>query len=296
MPIQMRRRARRAAVVIGAVIVATFSAPAAFAATGAVYGGSTHAGDAIVLRADAAAKQLKSAVLATDAACSDGMNFPLSFALTTAKPEPGFVPDADTLSMSRNGKGRFSGVQLASYNLGDQSAAAVTSLSGTLKKGRASGVLSTQITILDNATGNVAVTCTTGSVHWSATRAPGRVYGGATSQDSPIVMRFEPAKHRLSDVILDWDAPDCQPDGYYHTWDHFLALPVKAGRWGMRFDQTYDAASDGSKLTIAYDLGGTLKRSTGRGVFQAATTWRDASGATQRTCDSGRVTFAATTG
>src|SRR5689334_23095114 len=82
MTIHIQRRARRAAIAVAAAAAALSPAPSAFAAPVAVYGGSTKAGDAIVIRADAAAKQLKSVVIATDARCSDGMGFPLSSVLT----------------------------------------------------------------------------------------------------------------------------------------------------------------------------------------------------------------------
>ena len=50
------------------------------------------------------------------------------------------------------------------------------------------------------------------------------------------------------------------------------------------------------KLTFDYDLGGTMAKRTAHGVLHVKATQRDAGGATQATCDSGRIAFSATTG
>ena len=55
---------------------------------------------------------------------------------------------------------------------------------GKLSAKRASGTLDATITVVD-ASGTTVTTCRTGSVRWSATRAPGRVYAGSTAQDHP---------------------------------------------------------------------------------------------------------------
>ena len=88
------------------------------AAGSAVFGGSTRGNEPIVLRADGKAKKLRSVVIAWEAACGDGTNFPGVGELTAARDEPGFVPDPGDLVTSRNARGRFTGTQLATYNGG----------------------------------------------------------------------------------------------------------------------------------------------------------------------------------
>jgi hypothetical protein len=271
------------------------ASPPAFAAN-AVYGGSTSAGEPIVIRADAKAKKLGSAVLSWVAPCDDGMRFPISLEVTAVRGEPGFVPAGDELSMQRNGKGRFSGVELGSIDVGEATAAIVAKLAGKLAARRASGTLSVDITILDKQSGQQSAACHTGRVGWSATRDAGRVFGGKTSQDAPIVLRTDAKKRRLADVMLGWDTADCQPDGFFHVAEHFTNFPLKAGRFANSFQQTYDDGTQGGKVTLAYELNGSLARKTASGVFHATSTDRDATGATTTTCDSGRVTFKAATG
>jgi len=40
--------------------------------------------------------------------------------------------------------------------------------------------------------------CATGRIKWTASRSPGRIYGGTTSQDRPVVVRLDHAAQTLS--------------------------------------------------------------------------------------------------
>src|SRR5918994_6617167 len=100
------------------VAVAAAGAPSPASARNAVYGGSTSAGAPIVITTDKKAKSLRSAVVSWQAACDNGRRFPVAVPLTAVKTEPGFLPGFRELATSRNGKGRFAGVQVGSFDMG----------------------------------------------------------------------------------------------------------------------------------------------------------------------------------
>src|SRR3954471_357753 len=112
MPSPSRRRGpmRRTSILAGAVAAAATTlgaAPGALAAN-AVFGGSTNDGEAIVVNADKTATKLKGAVVAWQSRCSDGTTLPFSSAVSVAKKSAGFSVGPDELTMTRNGKKRFS--------------------------------------------------------------------------------------------------------------------------------------------------------------------------------------------
>jgi hypothetical protein len=149
-------------------------------AADAVFGGITKTGAPIVVKADPKTQELQSIVLTWDAPCSDGRTFPGGAEITPVEPVVGFAPGASELLVSRNAKGRFAGVQLASSDLGTAVAAVQVQLTGKLKPGRAGGTLSAIVKVVDKATDNELTSCDTGKLSWDAPRAPGIVYGGAT--------------------------------------------------------------------------------------------------------------------
>jgi len=238
----------RAAGIFLAAAATAAVAPAPALAGGAVYGGSTSAGAAIVIKADKKAKALRSAVVSWSASCDDGQRFPVSAPLTAVTAEPGFTPEFRELATSRNGKGRFAGTQLGGFTMGDQFGAMTAHYSGKLSATRASGTLDATITIVDRASQSTVATCRTGSVRWSATRAPGRVYAGSTSQDNPIVVRLD-AKHRkVANLLFGWDSSTCKPDDIFLSVNEvFGGFPISGGRFGDAFDQFYspDGGGDG---------------------------------------------------
>ena len=126
---------------------------------------------------------------------------------------PGDSPDPRDLMVSRNGKRRFAGTQLAAFDMGDRSAAVQVEIAGKLRARRAAGTLTATTTIFD-ATGATVDTCATGRVSWSAKRDPGRVYGGKTGQDEPVVVRLNRQRKRVMDLIYGWQSAGCEPPGF----------------------------------------------------------------------------------
>jgi hypothetical protein len=289
----------RTRILLGSAVVALATtlgpAPGALAAD-AVFGGSTSGAEPIALTANKSAKKLRSAVIAWESKCGDGQNLSLGTALTPSKASPGFTPGSHDLLMSRNGKRRFAGKQLIGLGLGDSTAAIEVSLEGRLGAKSAAGTLSAKVTIFENATGNQQQTCTTGRLRWKATRAPGRVYAGKTSQDEPVVARLDAKRKRITDLLVSWESSSCQPDGFIHFGERLHNFPLAStGRFEDSWEDT-EKGSDGSTTRVTYALGGRVARRAARGTLRVGVANTDAAGAPAWSCDSGGVTWKATTG
>ena len=290
----MPTHTRAAGLAIVAVVAA--GAPSPASARNAVYGGSTSAGAPIVITADKKAKSLRSAVVSWRAACDNGRGFPIAVPLRAVKAEAGFDPGFSELATSRNGKGRFAGVQLGSSDLGDQVGTLSARYAGKLSAKRASGTLDATITVVDRASGTTVATCRTGSVRWSATRAPGRVYAGSTAQDHPVVVRVDAKRRKVADMLFGWQSGTCKPDDVFlFVNESFSDFPLGSGRFGDAFNMTY-TPDEGGSGKVAYDLTGRVARTRASGTFRVGLTETDAAGNITTACDSGSVSWSAVTG
>ena len=283
----------RAAGLAITAIAATTPAPAL--AGSAVYGGTTSAGSAIVINADKQAKKLRSAVVSWKATCDDGRRFPVAVPLKAVTAEAGFTPGFRELATSRNGKGRFAGTQLAAFSMGDASAALTATYAGKLTRTRASGTLDATVTVMDQA-GTVVATCRTGSVRFSATRSPGRVFAGSTSQDHPVVLRLDARRRTVADLLFGWESATCKPDDLYVNADEsFRGFRLGGGHFGDAFDVAY-TPDGGGEGKAAFDIAGRVARTRASGTLRVNLTETDAAGAVTGACDSGIVPWEAVTG
>src|SRR3954449_489294 len=293
-----RRQAMRTTTILAgaaATVAATLGAAPGALAANAVFGGSTRSGEAIVVTADKKAAKLKSAVIAWEATCGDGMTLPISSAVTGRKRSPGFSAGPEDLVLSRNGKQRFSGRQAFVLDGGDSAIAVVVKLTGKLGRKAASGTLSAAGREFDKSSGATRTTCRTGTVRWNASRAPGRIYGGKTSQDEPFVAKVDARRKRVTDVLVGWESP-CQPDGFMSYPEQFSNFGLtSSGGFGDTSDQTVQM-TDGGTGSFHYALKGRLARRSGAGTFRVTVTGKDASGATTLTCDTGTLGWKAATG
>ena len=284
--------------VVASALAAAFSlifVPPPFSASG-VFGGSTAGGEPIVLKTDAKAKKLRSAVIGWSAECADGRFFPFGAELTAVANEPGFTPSPDELLTSRNAKGRFAGTQMGVMDLGDLVAPISVELSGKMRSGRASGTLRGTVSIVDKATGAEVTTCETGSQKWSASRAAGRIYGGKTSQETPVVVRLDRKGKRVADFIVAWESSTCEPpDRFLHVPEAFTGFAVRSRRFSGTFDDTV-TTEDGGRFAFAYSLAGKVSRRSIAGTLTVNVTGTDAAGATSLTCDTGAVSWRTSTG
>ena len=132
---------RSASTLAAAAAVASLAAAPAALGRGPVYGGATRAGEAIVLRTDAKAKRLKSAVIAWSAECKGGGFWTDSSEVAAAAAEPGFAPDPGELVVTRNRGGRFSGTQAYTSSAGELTGLVTVQLAGKTTGKAAKGTL-----------------------------------------------------------------------------------------------------------------------------------------------------------
>ena len=278
-----------------ALVGILWSAPGALAAD-AVYGGSTSAGDAIVVNADKAGKKLRSAVVAWKADCGDDSYFSDGSSIVATKSSPGFSPDSGDLVVSRNGKRRFAGKQTITFGNAESVAAVEVKLEGRLGAKAASGTLSATVAIMDRASGNQTGTCNTGRLRWKASHAPGRIYAGKTSQDEPVVARVDPKRKRVTDVLVSWQSSSCQPEAHVQFAESLGNFGLAStGRFGDSWDDT-QTLDDGATVKVTYAVAGRVARRAARGTLRIGFTLQDAAGTPMRSCDSGGITWKATTG
>jgi hypothetical protein len=279
----------------GAAVAILVAAPPAGAAE-SVYGGSTNDGEPIVLKADAKAKTLSSAVIGWHAKCGDGMYFPGSTELSATFATPGFSPGYRDLMMSRNAGGRFAGTQLGAGSVATAAMSMVVDLAGKLAPTRASGTLHAVVKIMDPATGAAITSCDTGVVRYVATRAPGTIYAGRTSQEEPVVVRVDVKRRAIADLLANWRTSTCTPDALYRYPERLKAFPLKrTGAFGDTWTGDYPI-DGGGKRTFAYQLGGRVTRTTTKGTLHVTMNDTDAAGTQTLSCDSGGIAFKATTG
>jgi len=271
-------------------------APSPALARNAVFGGSTSKGAPIVITADKKAKTLRSAVVSWRAVCDDGRGFPIGVPLEPVAADPGFSPGFRELATSRNGKGRFAGTQVGGLDMGDHVAALEAKYTGKLSAKRAGGTIDATITMIEKASRNVVATCRTGTVRWSATRSPGRVFGGSTAQDLPVVVRLDAKRRAVADLLYNWESATCKPDDVYlNANEDFSSFPLQSGRFGDAFDQTY-TPDGGGEGKASYDITGRVARTRASGSVRVNVTETDPAGAVTMACDSGTVPWEAVSG
>jgi hypothetical protein len=198
--------------------------------------------------------------------------------------------------MLRNAKGRFTGVEALGKQNDTMTAMASVTVTGRLGRTTASGTLSATVKITDNATGAAAGACQTGTLRWSAARAPGTVYGGSTTRGAPVVVHVLPKQRRVHDVLMDWDTQSCTDGSYSEYPDVFVGFPMsRTGAFGNPFSYTA-RYSDGTKRAFSYDLRGRVTKTSAHGTLHVTTADTDAAGAPGATCDSGTIAWQALTG
>ena len=277
----------------GVAVLLWAAAPAR--AADMVFGGSTKAGEAIVLKGDAKAQRLTSAVIAWRANCADGSYYATSTALTPTQATPGFSPGFRDLMMSRNAKGRFAGTQLAGQSGTGFAAAVSVDLAGKLTGKRASGTLHAHVDLIDPVSNASLGSCDTGTVRFAAGHSPGTIYGGQTSQEEPVVVRVDAERRMVSDLIAGWDTRTCTPDGSFHIGDHLGGFALKrTGGFGDSWTADYPM-DGGGKRSFAYAVAGRATKTTVKGTLHVGITQADATGAQALACDTGSIAFKALT-
>ena len=259
-----------------------------------VYGGSTRAQEPIVVQTSANGAKLKSMVIAWEARCGDGEYFVDTGRRPVERLTVGFdQPGPNSLVMSRNANGRFRGVQVAARDLGDGLVARFeTTVTGTVGRSSAKGTLSAEVKIFSAADGSQRDTCRTGSLSWGASRRPGVIFGGATSQQEPVVVRLDAARRRVATFLFGWDSQRCEPPGGFRIGDALTNFRISGGRFGDSFEQRFPIT--GGERRFTYDVRGRVQRTRASGTFSVGLSETGPDG--QATCQTGRVTWSAATG
>ena len=169
--------------------------------------------------------------------------------------DAGFDPGARELATSRNGKRRFAGTQVAGFDLGDHAGRRHGPTRRQVPRGEgvrhAVGGRQHRRQCEPSGSGG----CRTGTVRWAATRSPGRIYGGKTSQDEPLVLRVDAGHKSVSDVITGWAPLLHVPGPLLHTRRAFRRLPAFGWPLRPRLGRSYNR-DDGGTMDFVYALEG----------------------------------------
>jgi hypothetical protein len=162
-------------------------------------------------------------------------------------------------------------------------------MSGPIPRG---GTLDADVDITDRASDERAGSCRTGTVRWAATRDPGRVYGGATSQEEPIVLRLDRRRRTITDVLVGWQTSTCEPpENFMRFGERFGAFRLRSQRFGDAFTDSVSHVGREDRLRLRVDR---IDRARGR--LHVTVTGTDAAGSRTLACDTGDVPWRARTG
>jgi len=279
------RRLLLLATPLAAALAAT--APAASAAS-PTYAGSLSRGStmhAIVFGLDPTGQHVETAVVAFTASCDDGKRAPYHANMRVVEdPEMREVDGALVVSPIQP-DGRFYGTYTGRFAGLPLTAGITARVSGNVITGSLSSTFEAPLD--DGTTGTTS--CFTGTQRFGATRKPGIIYGGWTSQDEPVAMRLDSRRTKVRQLLLDWHAT-CRPSGYFDYGDPLVNFPIRGGRFGDRWSET--RAVGGQDLDFTYQIAGRVTRSSSSG--RARLTVADTSGSTS--CPSGAISWRATSG
>ena len=284
----MNTPALRRAGLLALTVAASCAAAAPAHAADSVFGGTTKAKEPFVLKADKRAQKVRSVVIGLEAECPGGETYPIWGSYKVGRAAPGFSPDG-VLIADRNDHGVFEGKIVSPAPIENGGGTVTINLAGKLTRSSARGTLGASVEIIDSAGESVAA-CTLPPTTWAATRRPGVVYGGASAQDEPVVMRLDDSRRKIADFLFTWHAA-CQPNGALRIPDGLTNF--RLARSGSFGDKAHDqwTANSGGQNVFDYGLSGKLTRRVAKGTVSAQATSNDATGAQQHQCSTGDVAW-----
>ena len=144
-----------------------------------------------------------------------------------------------------------------------------------------------------DATGALAMRCRT-TFTFKATAAKGRIYGGVTSQDLPVLLRIAPRAGKVRHIDFAWET-DCSSGVFFQTSQRMSNLDIVHGRFGD--DRGSSATTDdGEKLRLEYTVRGALSGARAAGRLGVRFTVRASSGKLIDDCNSGRLSYKVSSG
>jgi hypothetical protein len=258
------------------------------------YGGVTDQGAPVVLDLARGGKRGQHVAITVGGTCSDGARVSYNANLSFQRGIPPFVPDGQhilrTFKLSKRGAFRTAG--LGSEVFGDSPALMNERLSGRVQRtGAASGTYSAEVNMA--ATG---VKCTVPPVRWTARSARAQVFTGATSQGHPLVVELDSTRRTVAHLRYSWTA-NCTPEGSggFLIPEDVSNLPLAGADFSHTEQQPF-AVPDGIKRTFDYVQGGHITGTSANGTLSVKVTDADAAGTPTSTCDTGPLTWSATSG
>ena len=228
---------------VAAAALATMAAGVAPAAASRVYGGQPSSftdPSQFVLRLSDDGARVDSVVVHLDLRCTPrsrlGRRYPVALSLDNAGGiPPALSPgryalaappvDGGRVTLELRGEARLRATNGAA--VGGRFAAQV---SATLSASRASGSVSATQVLRLRSNGRRLGTCTL-TDRWRADRRPGRIFGGRSSQDEPVVFELSRDRRRISHGHFGWFA-GCRPSGAYwepHEEFGWTSFPLRRG-------------------------------------------------------------------
>ena len=255
------------------------------AATAArTYGGHTNGGEPIVFRVRG--HRVNTIVLQVHADCASGAFFPA--ATTIGGGTKSTAPAINGGRLSKSGK--FSSTAAGTADLGNETATVLLAVNGKLGAKHSSGGVGVDISVTDKASGQETDHCQA-TEKWEATVPERRVFGGSTTQDTPVVIELNRSRTSVRTFWFGVFA-DCMPDGAINPSDAITNFGIRKHRFGDSFSDEGDDGS-GGRLHVDYALKGKIGRSRASGTIQITAIDRDAQGNVTSNCPSGAGPWAA---
>lgn len=272
------RPMRRAGALAAAAVLTAGAAPAFAESRGRIYAGSTSTGDPIVLQLSNDGKHVTRVIEMWNAECTAGGTFPLGGSLKS------------NIAISRTGA--FKSGRETTAPFGDQTVSLDETVKGTVSGRTLKGSTVAAMTFYDQA-GTLVDTCAS-KFTFKAVSAPGRVYGGATSQDMPAVIELSSNRRKVKNAFIGWQAT-CSNEAFIQIGERLQDFDISGGRFGDSFadDNTFD---DGGTGHLVYDFEGRKTDAKASGTLRVQYTRSDAAGAVTGTCDTRKFRWSATSG
>jgi hypothetical protein len=131
------------------------------------------------------------------------------------------------------------------------------------------------------------------TAHARSAAAAGTVYGGATSQDLPVVIELNKRRTKVvrAHVALRLS---CTAGGSTTQSDVYKGVKVsKKGKFSSAFGPVVNRNDDATTTDVQGSISGKLNatRTKVSGTWQLKLTFHDAAGAVTDTCDSGKISW-----
>ena len=123
---------------------------------------------------------------------------------------------------------------------------------------------------------------------------PGVVFGGLTSQSTPIVLETSKTGRQVVRAVVGLRL-SCASGGIDREFDGYVKLTVKNRKFGASFGPVVQRNDDGTTIDAEGSIAGSFNRARTKatGTWRLKLTFHDAAGAVTDTCDSGSVSWSA---